>query len=336
MPIFATPNIDFLRWRWHALAVSFVVIAAGLWLIATRGLQMGVEFAGGTVIVAQFEEQPSIEQVRGALGAHFGQVIVQQYGDAAQKQIMVRVPEVGAEQGSALGTTAARVERALADAQLGTFKVVMTEIVGPAVGEELRSKGISATVLSLGGILIYLTFRYQLSFAVGAVVATIHDLLVTLSFLVLFQHFVGYGYDITLNVIAAILTVAGYSSNDTIVIFDRVRENLRGMRRDALERVINVSVNQTLGRTLITSGTTLLSALALYLFGGEVLKGFSFTLLIGVITGTYSTVFIAAAIVTLWRGTGPAKAAARAPAAAAPTPQHPTRKAKPARKARAS
>jgi preprotein translocase subunit SecF len=334
--IFATPNIDFLRWRWHALAVSFVVIAAGLALIATRGLQMGVEFAGGTVIVAQFDEQPSIEQVRGALSAQFGQVIVQQYGEPAQRQIMVRVPEVGAEEGAALGTTAARVERALADAKIGNFQVVMTEIVGPAVGEELRGKGILATVGALGGILLYITLRYQLSFAVGAVVATVHDLLVTLSFLAFFQHFVGYGYDITLNVIAAILTVAGYSSNDTIVIFDRVRENLRGMRRDTLGHVINVSVNQTLSRTLITSGTTLMSALALYLFGGEVLKAFSFTLLIGVITGTYSTVFIAAAIVTLWRGKGPARAAAHAPTPTAPAPQQPTRKSTPARKARAS
>jgi preprotein translocase subunit SecF len=210
------------------------------------------------------------------------------------------------------------------------------------VGQELRTKGLQATVLSLGAILLYITFRYQFSFAVGAVVATVHDLLVTIAFLAFFQHYVGYGYDITLNVIAGILTVAGYSSNDTIVIFDRVRENLRSMRRDSLDHVINVAVNQTLSRTIITGGLTLLSALALYFFGGEVLRGFAFTLVVGVITGTYSTIFIAAAIVTFWRGKGPAKAAAHAPApSVAPPPRkEPPRKEPPrkasSRKARAS
>jgi preprotein translocase SecF subunit len=183
------------------------------------------------------------------------------------------------------------------------------------------------------GILAYIAFRYQFSFALGAVVATIHDLLVTFAFLAFF------GYDLTLNVIAALLTITGFSTNDTIVIFDRVRENLRGMRRDSLDHVINVAINQTLGRTIITSGTALLSSIALFLFGGEVLHGFAFTMVVGIITGTYSTVFIAAAIVSLWRGKGPMKAATRAPATAAvsaPAPQQPTRKAKPTRKARAS
>ena len=137
------------------------------------------------------------------------------------------------------------------------FKILGTEIVGPAVGQELRTKGIWATVLSLIGILAYIAFRFQFSFALGAVAATIHDLLVTLAFLAFFQ------YDLTLNVIAALLTITGFSTNDTIVIFDRVRENLRGMRRDTLDHVINVAINQTLGRTIITSGTALLSSIAL-------------------------------------------------------------------------
>jgi preprotein translocase subunit SecF len=223
------------------------------------------------------------------------------------------------------------VEDALRQANLGKFEVIGTEIVGPAVGAELRSKGILATVGALGGILLYLTFRYQLSFAMGAVVATTHDLFVVMAFLAFFQ------YDITLNVIAGILTVAGYSGNDTIVVFDRVRENLRSMRRDSLKHVINVAVNQTLGRTVITAGTALLSAIALFLFGGEVLRGFAFTLIVGIISGTYSTVFIAASIVTLWRGQGPTKAAAHAPSSTAVSaPQQPTRKSKPQRKARAS
>ena len=332
MQIFRSPNFNFIRWRWHALALSLIVITAGIATMATRGVRMGVEFAGGTVVIAQFERQTSIQQVRSAIAAvGGGEAIVNSYGDPAQRQIMIRVPEVGAEFGAALDKTATAVVNALKAADLGAFEVIGTEIVGPAVGSELKSKGIWAMVLSLGGILVYLTFRYQFSFAAGAVAATVHDLLVTFAFLAFF------GYDLTLNVIAAILTVAGYSSNDTIVVFDRVRENLRGMRRDGLNHVINVSVNQTLGRTVITAGVTFLSVLALYLFGGEVLRGFAFTLIVGVITGTYSTVFIAASIVTLWRGKGPARAATHAPAAvAAPAPQQPTRKTKPARKAHAS
>src|SRR4030095_5615312 len=169
----------------------------------------------------------------------------------------------------------------------------------------------------LVGILFYLAFRFQFSFGVGAVIATIHDLLITMAFLAFFQ------YDLTLNVIAALLTMTGYSTNDTIVIFDRIRENMRSMRRDSLANIINTSVNQTLGRTIIVSGTALLTALALFFFGGEVLHGFAFTMVVGIITGTYSSVFIAAAIVSLWRGKS-ARAAAPAPStAAAPAPQQP-------------
>ncbi|MBM3770986.1 MAG: protein translocase subunit SecF [Acidimicrobiia bacterium] len=335
MHIFKNTNIDFLRWRWHAVVLSWVVILAGLVVIYTKGIPRGVEFAGGTVVISQFDQQPSIQQVRTALGNTFGQnVVVQQYGDLSLRQIMVRVPQVGAEEGQSLGKAAAEVESALKGANLGNVRTVGTEVVGPSVGAELTSKGLSATVLSLVGILVYIAFRYQFGFAVGAVIATLHDLLVTIAFLAFFQ------YDITLNVIAAILTVAGYSTNDTIVIFDRVRENLRSMRRDALPHVVNAAINQTLGRTVITAGTTLLSAIALFLFGGEVLRGFAFTMIVGVITGTYSSVFVAAAIVTIWRGSGPARAAAHAPASviegSAGGVQQPARKAKPARKVRAS
>ncbi len=333
MHILNKTNIDFLRWRWHAVVLSWVVILAGLGVTFTKGIPRGIEFAGGTAVISQFDQQPSISQVRTALNQSFnGQdVIVQQYGDPSLRQIMVRVPEVGKEEGTSLNSAAQKVEAALKAANLGNVKTVGTEVVGPAVGQELTSKGIWATVLSLGVILAYIAFRYQLSFAVGAVVATIHDLLVTMAFLAFFQ------YDLTLNVIAAILTVTGYSTNDTIVIFDRVRENLKGMRRDGLGPVINASLNQTLGRTIITAGTTLLSAIALFLFGGEVLRGFAFTLIVGIITGTYSSVFVAAAIVTIWRG-DTTRAASHAPAsigdgAASSTP---ARKNKAQGKARAS
>ncbi len=335
MHIFKNTNYDFLRWRWHAIALSWVVILAGVATIALKGIPKGIEFAGGTVVIGHFDQQVSVEQVRTGLDKNFAggaqNAIIQYYGDPAQHQIMVRVPQVGAESGRSLGTTAQAIENALKQAGLGDFKVDSTEIVGPAVGRELTSKGIWATVLSLIGILGYIAFRYQLSFAVGAVVATVHDLLVTLAFLAFFR------YDLSLNVIAAILTVTGYSTNDTIVIFDRVRENLRGMRRDSLKHVINVSINQTLGRTVITAGTALLTSIALFLFGGEVLRGFAFTMIVGIVTGTYSSVFVAAAIVTLWRGSGPTRAAAHAPSTpAVAAPQQPTRRQKPQRKVRAS
>jgi len=331
MHIFTNPNYNFLRWRWHAVALSWLVILAGLGLIYTRGLAKGIEFAGGTSVIMQFDQTPSVDAVRTALNQNFaggGQdAIVQTYGDPSLRQVMVRVPQVGAEQGASLSSAAQAVEAALRKGNLGNFKVVGTEIVGPAVGAELTQKGIWAFVLSLLGILAYIAFRFEFSFAVGAVIATLHDVLVTFAFLAFFR------YDISLNVIAAILTVTGYSTNDTIVIFDRVRENMRKMRRESLGEIINVSINQTLGRTVITAGTALLSALALFVFGGEVLHGFAFTMIVGIITGTYSSVFVAAAIVTFWRRKSESKLSA-ASAAATATP--PGRRSKSQRKARAS
>jgi preprotein translocase subunit SecF len=332
MHIFKNSNYDFLRWRWHAVALSWVVILAGVAVIATKGIPRSIEFAGGTSIITHFDQPVSIEQVRSALDRNFKESVIQTYGPPSQQQVLIRVPQSGAESGDSLSQTKEAVTAALKQANLGNFEIVGTEIVSPTVGRELTIKGTWATVLSLAGILLYIAFRYQMSFAVGAVVATVHDLLVTLAFLAFFR------YDLSLNVIAAILTVTGYSTNDTIVIFDRVRENLRGMRRDGLNHVINHSINQTLGRTVLTAGTTLMSAVALFLFGGEVLRGFAFTMIVGVITGTYSSIFVAAAIVTFWRGQGPTKAAAHAPAATLTpgTAQQPTRKSKPQRKARAS
>ena len=334
MHIFTNPNFNFLRWRWHAVALSWVVILAGLFVIYTRGLPKGIEFAGGTSVIMQFDQTPSVQAVRDALNANYPgggeDAIVQSYGDPTLRQVMVRVPQVGAEQGASLSSTAKAVEDSIRKSSLGNFTVVGTEIVGPAVGEELTQKGIWAFVLSLLGILAYIAFRFEFSFALGAVVATIHDVLVTFAFLSFF------GYDLTLNVIAAILTVTGYSTNDTIVIFDRVRENMRKMRRESQNEVINTAINQTLGRTVITAGTALLSAIALFLFGGEVLHGFAFTMIVGIITGTYSSVFVAAAIVTFWRRKSPSRMVAAAPAAAASAAAAPARRSKSQRKARAS
>ena len=323
MHLFKTPSFDFLRWRWAAIALSWIVIIAGVVIIWTRGMPLGVEFEGGTIVIVQFDQQPPGPSViRAALDrAHPGDgenAVIQPYGEAASRQYMIRVPDVGQEAGRGLSQVADRVINALKAANVGSFHPNGTEIVGPAVGQDLRRKGILATSLSLIGILLYIAFRFQFSFAVGAVIATVHDLLVTFAFLAFFR------YDLSLNVIAAILTVTGYSTNDTIVIFDRVRENMRGMRRDNLYDIVNRSVNQTLGRTVITAGTALLSAIALFLFGGDVLHGFAFTMIVGIVTGTYSSVFIAAAIAVLWhshvRKAGRLANTAPAPTAAPPTP----------------
>jgi preprotein translocase subunit SecF len=168
--------------------------------------------------------------------------------------------------------------------------------VSATIGSDLQGKALWATITALGGILAYIAFRFRFSFAVGAVVATFHDILVTLAFLTWF------GYDLSLNVVAAILTIAGYSVNDTVVVFDRVRETQRLARKDGLEAVVNRAVNQTLSRTVITAGTTLLAVLALFLFGGDVLRGFAFTMIVGVIAGTYSTVFIASSVAIILSG----------------------------------
>jgi preprotein translocase subunit SecF len=340
MHIFKDTNYNFLRWRWHAIAVSWVLILAGAVMFMRVGIPLGIEFAGGTEVIEQFDQAVTVDQVRSALNEGLGRdtgqnAIVQSYGDPSRHQVMIRVPSVLSEKGEELGKGADEVDAALAKANLGKFTRTGSNLVGPAVGAELKSRALLATVFSLAGLLVYIAFRFQFSFAVGAVVATIHDLLITLAFLTFFR------YDMTLTVIAAILTITGYSTNDTIVIFDRIRENLRSMRRDSMNDVINVSVNQTLGRTVIVSGTVLLTAVALYVFGGEVLKGFAFTMIIGVITGTYSSVFIAAATVSFWRGDAPTRAAAHAHTIdhgrpAQSPPQQPTRKTKPQKKARAS
>jgi preprotein translocase subunit SecF len=312
MKIFDHPNFDFVKWRWHAIALSALIILAGAATIMTRGLALGVDFAGGTIVVVKFDQEVSIEQVRGAVVAAPGGIgndaVVTEYGDRSQHQVMVRVAKTGAESSNDLSKMAGAVVDALKLAKLPSFNVVSTEIVGPVVGEQLKRQGTLATVLALAGILVYIALRFQLSFAVGAVVATIHDLLVTLAFLSFFH------YDLTLNVIAGLLTITGYSVNDTIVIFDRVRENMRSMRRDNLATIVNVAVNQTLGRTIITAGTAFLSVVALYLFGGDVLHGLAFTMLVGIISGTYSTVFIAAAIAIMWQGRKPIKGQVVSPA----------------------
>jgi preprotein translocase subunit SecF len=330
MDIFHNTNYDFIRWRWHAITLSLLVVLAGAAFMVTRGLPLGIDFSGGTSLVVRFSQDVTLDKVRDAIAPLGGEAVVQQFGDASEHRVLIRLPQQeGVEEGTALEQASQRAEAALQSAGLPSFEVDNREIVGPVIGADLQRRGIYAVLTSLAAITIYIGFRFRFSFAVGAIVATLHDVLVTLAFLMFFR------YDISLNVVAAILTITGYSVNDTIVIFDRVRENLRSRRRDPLSQVVNQSVNQTLGRTIITAGTTFLSVLALYLFGGEALEGFAFTMLIGVISGTYSTVFIASAIAILLsqqKGTRGKAQPAAAPSGEATT-ERPGRK---PRRARAS
>jgi len=284
MKIFDNANYNFLKWRWYAIAASLVVILAGVGVLVTKGLPLGIDFSGGAAFIIQGAGEGDI---RRALDAIPGDKVIQQYDDPSKNQILVRLP--GAETGSTLETQAQAIEKALTAAGLKTT-IVNRELVSAVIGADLQKRGIYATLASILAITIYIAVRFRPSFAIGAIAATLHDVFVTLAFLMFF------GYDLSLNVVAALLTITGYSVNDTIVIFDRVRENLRSMRRQPLEEVVNLSVNQTLSRTIITAGTTFLSVLSLYLFGGEALRGFAFTMLVGIVSGTYSTIFIASAI----------------------------------------
>jgi len=297
MAIFSNLNYDFIKWRWHAITLSTIVILAGLGYGITNGIPLGIDFSGGTIVLVKFEQPTSVDQVRTALSTSMsGDNIIQSYGDEANHEILIRVPQLVEEQGVALEQNARAIVDAITKANLGKFEVRNQEIVGPVIGADLQRKGIYATLASILGITIYIGRRFRFAFALGAIAATLHDVFITLAFLFFFH------YDLSLNIVAALLTITGYSVNDTIVIFDRVRENLKSKRRDSLDTVVNESVNQTLSRTIITAGATFLAVLSLYLFGGEVLEGFAFTMLVGIVSGTYSTIFIAAALATVLSG----------------------------------
>jgi preprotein translocase subunit SecF len=313
MRILGETNIDFLKWRVPAFALSALIILGGLATMMTRGLPLGIDFTGGTVLRLRFDQPVSEDAIRDALATLPGdkvvQLLVPGVGDP-ENEILIRLPPtIAVEEGANLGLAGEQAEQMIRDANVGSFELLARDVVGPVIGEDLKNKGIAATLTALAGILIYVGFRFRFTFAVGAIVAVFHDILVTLAFLTWF------GFDLSLNVVAAILTITGYSVNDTIVVFDRVRENQRTMRRDAVGAIVNAAVNQTLSRTIITSGTTLLAVGSLFVLGGDVLRSFGFTMIVGVITGTYSTVFIASAVaIVLSKDRRPAKAVTQAQA----------------------
>jgi protein-export membrane protein SecD/preprotein translocase SecF subunit len=292
--VFTKTTVDFSRWARHAIVLSLIIIGAGIATIATRGLPLGTDFAGGTAVVVEFADQGVTEDaVRDAVAGLPGDEVVQRYGPAQDRRFLIRVPLADSpDQSASLEAGARQVTQALQAARVPTFQIVDRQLVSAAIGDDLQWRGIYATTASIVAITAYIGIRFRFAFAIGGIAATLHDILVTLACLSFA------GYDLTLNVTAALLTIIGYSVNDTIVIFDRVRENVRAMRGDSLSTVVNLSVNQTLSRTMITAGATFLSVLSLYLFGGEALRGFAFTMLVGIVSGTYSTVFIASAIAT--------------------------------------
>lgn len=384
MQIFRDPNYDFIKYRWHAVVISLLIIGAGVAVFIARGINLGVDFAGGASIILRFKEAVPLEQLRRQLN----DATIQQYGKAEDHSVLIRLPQLGREgdyaggivetlhksmnpeaaakydlnyrgsdnlagllmqadpdargtnpnseqhyrivarsiiaKRSELGifttmqqatsaegvtTAAARVlnERAF----VGSFNVLNQETVGPQVGAQLQQKAIWAIILSALAMGLYIWLRFDFVFGVAAVICIIHDVLIAMAFLIFLR------LEFSLNVIAAILTIVGYSVNDTVVTYDRVRENRRKIKKPmSLSEHLNLAMNQTLSRTILTAGSVFLVLLAMLIFGGEVIRGFSWILTVGVVSGTYSTLLIVPAVALAWdrwnaRRRGPSAAPSR-------------------------
>jgi preprotein translocase subunit SecF len=276
-------NIDFMSRRKIALVFSAILIVASIASLTTRGLNFGLDFTGGTLIEVGFPSAPDTMQVRENLANAGFDALVQTYGAATD--IVVRIPPTEVEESSAELST--RVLAALSQNVEGEIEMRRVEFVGPQVGDELTEQGILAVIYAMVGVFLYVMFRFQWRFSVGAVAALFHDIIISMGVL----SFVQIEFDLT--VVAAILAVVGYSLNDTIVLFDRIRENFPRYRKRQPVEVVNTSINETLSRTLTTSTTTLMVLLALFYFGGEIIHGFAFTLITGVVVGTYSSIYVA-------------------------------------------
>lgn len=318
-------NVDWMGIRKPLIAISIVLLLAGLISAIGRQLapggtdafNLGVDFQGGTVITAKFKQKPSVDDIRAALNATgINEPIIQDSTDKTD-EVLIKVPllegtaeaatdaesvnQVAAGRESvknALNSFGAEAapEVALQDDANAAYKIVGTDSVGPVAGAQLRNQAVIATLLGMIGILLFIAFRYDWTYAAGAVIAVFHDVLITLAFFSIFQ------WEVSLTVLAAFLTLVGFSVNDSIVIFDRIRENVSLHRDKSIYQLTNDSINQTMSRTIVTNGLVFLSVLALVLFGGEVLRGFSLALFVGSIAGTYSTIAIASPIALWWQG----------------------------------
>ena len=321
LEIFKNINVDWMGWRKPLIFVSIIILIAGLVSAVGRQLtpggtdafNLGVDFKGGTVVTAKFREKPNTDDIRTALQtAGVSEAVIQDSTDKTD-EVLIKVPNMGERkdvcpdvEGEAsrcfvkkgLDTLGKEADptKTLQDDQAASYKIVGTDTVGPVASEQLRNQAVIATLLGLVGILLFIAFRYDWTYAAGAVIAVFHDVLITLAFFSVFQ------WEISLTVLAAMLTLVGFSVNDSIVIFDRIRENITLHRGKSIYTLTNDSINQTMSRTIVTNGLVFLSVLALVLFGGEVLRGFSLALFVGSITGTYSTIAIASPIAIWWQG----------------------------------
>ena len=287
MTIKPRTQIDFMRWRTVSMVLSTLINLIAVGSLFVQGLNLSIEFTGGTVVELGYAEAPDLDEVRERLkSSDFGGGVVQNFGDA--NSILLRLPPSDnvSEAEAAAKDVGMRIEKLLPGAE-----VRRVEFVGPQVGEELADDAIIASLIAMGGILLYVMVRFTLKFALGAIVATTHDVMVIMGFFSVSR------LDFDLTALAAVLAIMGYSLNDTIVVFDRVRENLRAMRKATPLEVMNISLNQTLSRTINTSLVTLLTVVALFFLGGEMIHGFSTALLIGMFVGVYSSVYVAGAMV---------------------------------------
>ena len=293
-------NIDLIgKMKIAAAASLLVVIISILSLILHGGPNLGIDFAGGTLVQIKFSQETSADRIRDSLKTiDLGNSVIQRFGYHDNNEFLIKTEKSS----SALKGLSNKIEEALNSSYSnGDFEIRRVEVVGPKVGKDLREKGMLAMLYAVIGILIYVTWRFELRYAVGAVIALLHDVLITVGIFSLL------GKEFTLPIIAALLTIIGYSLNDTIVVFDRIRENIKGIRKQPLKDIVNSSINQVMSRTVLTSFTTLLVVLALFIFGGAVIHDFAFALLIGVLIGTYSSIFIASPTILVWESVIPSK-----------------------------
>ena len=275
--------INFMNKRKLAIAFSLILIIISIGSLATKGLNLGIDFTGGYLIEAGYENDVNLDQVRTALAdANFKDAQVQNFGSS--KDIIVRIAPNADINKAAISDNVFNVLKTTSDQDVSMRRV---EFVGPQIGDELRDDGGIALLVALGGILIYISIRFQLKSAVGAILALVHDVIITIGAFSILQ------MEFDLSVLAAVLAVIGYSLNDTVVVLDRIRETFRNVRKTTSEDILNLSINQTISRTLVTSLTTLLVLISLFYFGGEIIHGFAFALIVGVIIGTYSSIYIA-------------------------------------------
>ena len=302
---FHSVNIDWLGKKWYFLAFSLIFSVAGVismgwhWAHIGSPVPLGVDFRGGTQVTVEFPERPNLTKIRDAVdAAGLTKASIATFGEG-KNQVLISLPEETNE--TALDVGRAEIENALREHYSPNFTVRSVQVVGPTVGRQLERQAALATLYSMLGMLVYLWFRFQLIYGVAAVVACFHDTLITVGAFSLASSLGFTGLELSLTVIAAILTLVGYSMNDTIVVFDRIRENLRLSRREPLADLVNRSINQTLSRTVLTSGLTFLTVLSLFIFGGQVLRGFSFALVVGILIGTYSSIAVASPMLVAWQ-----------------------------------